>query len=80
VKIEGQLAWEKENSKRYDISKSTSFNTWKKNANIEKIDFKVSGEYEIDKKNKVETFKGIDKKNKVETSKGKEKAEEYKKV
>ena len=68
VKIEGQLAWEKENSKRYGISKSTTFNTWKKNANIEKIDFKVRGKYELDKKNK------------VETSKGKEKVEEYKEV
>ncbi|XP_023518101.1 uncharacterized protein LOC111781645 [Cucurbita pepo subsp. pepo] len=66
VKIEGQLAWEKENSKRYGISKSTTFNTWKHNANIEKIDFKVGGKYDLDKKNK------------VETSKGKEKAEEYK--
>ena len=26
VIIEGQLAWEKENSKRYAISKSTTFN------------------------------------------------------
>ena len=34
VKIEWQLAWEKENSKRYVISKSTTFNTWKKNSNI----------------------------------------------
>ena len=40
VKIEGQLAWEKENFKRYGISKSITFNTWKKNAKIEKIDFK----------------------------------------
>ena len=67
VKIEGQLAWEK-NSKRYVIPKSTTFNTWKKDANIEKIDFKVRGKYELDKKNK------------VETSKGKEKVEEYKEV
>ena len=67
-KIERQLAWEKEISKRYGISKSTTFNTWKKNANIEKIDFKVRGKYELDKMNK------------AETSKGKEKAEEYKEV
>ena len=67
VKIEGQLAWEK-NSKRYAIPKSKTFNTWKKDANIEKIDFKVRGKYELDKKNK------------VETSKGKEKVEEYKEV
>ncbi|XP_023534142.1 uncharacterized protein LOC111795765 [Cucurbita pepo subsp. pepo] len=68
VKIEGQLAWEKDNSKRYGISKSITFNTWKKNANIEKIDFKVGGKYDLDKKNK------------AETSKGKEKAEEYKEI
>ena len=68
VKIEGQLAWEKDNSKRYDISKSITFNTWKKNANIEKIDFKVGGKYDLDKKNK------------AEASKGKEKAEEYKEI
>ena len=58
VKIEGQLAWEKENSKRFGIPKSTIFNTWKKNTNIEKIDFKVRGKYELDKKNKAETSKG----------------------
>ena len=68
VKIEGQLPWKKENSKRYAISKSTTFNTWKKNANIEKIDFKVIGKYELDKKNK------------AKTSMGKEKVEEYKEV
>ncbi|XP_022158198.1 uncharacterized protein LOC111024735 [Momordica charantia] len=63
VKIEGQLAWEKENSKRYISSKSTSFstNTWKKNA-----DFKPRGKYELDKKDKPESSKG---KEKVEGSK-----------
>ena len=68
IKIEGQLVREKEKSKRYIISKSTTFYTWKKNANIEKIDFKVRSKYELDKKNK------------VETSNGKEKVEEYKVV
>jgi len=68
VKIEGQLAWEKENSKRYAISKSITYNPWKKNANIERINFKVRGKYEIEKKNK------------DETSKGKEEVEEYKEV
>ena len=68
VKIEGQLAWEKENSKRYGISKSTTFNTWIKKANIEKINFKVGGKYDLDKKNK------------DEISKGKEKAEQYKEI
>ena len=50
------------------ITKSTTFNTWKKNANIEKIDFKVGDKYDLDKKNK------------AETSKGKEKAKEYKEI
>ena len=54
-----------ENSKRYAISKFTTFNPRKKEANIEKIDFKVRGKYELDKKNQAENFKG------------KEKVEEY---
>ena len=60
VKVEGQLAWEKENFKRYGISKSTAFNTWKKNANIEKIDFKVGGKYDLDKKKKKKKKKSWD--------------------
>ena len=58
IKIAGQLAWEKENTKRYTISKSITYNAWKKNANIERINFKVRGKYEIEKKNKDETSKG----------------------
>ena len=64
---EGQPAWEKDNSKKYAISKSiTTFE--KKNANIERIDFMVRGKYEIAKKNK------------DEISKDKKKVEEYKDV
>ena len=63
VKIEGQLAWEKENSKRYSSSKSTTFsaNNWKKNANNVKVDLKPKGKYEFDKKDNAESSKGKDK-------------------